>query len=118
MYTAQHRAIMNLKAEPFVPESKKQEDAMFDELEKQFVKNNPWIFKYADNMEFEYKLEKQFNENTVAPPSTPVSKKSPMKRKLDEVDYSDEAEDEEEEQPEMKETQKKMTYADIVKSSK
>jgi hypothetical protein len=49
------------------------EDALFDKLEKQFVKHN--------NMNF----ERQFNENVMAPPSSPVYR-SPMKRKLDEVD--------------------------------
>lgn len=71
---------MNIDAEPFVPESK-----MFDDLEKKFVKNNPWIFE--DEVEF----------------------KSSIKRKLDEVDYSDDSTEEDF-------TPEKATYADMVKN--
>ena len=51
---------MNVNAKPYVSERQKKEDEFFDSLEKQFVKNNSWLFE--DWVEMEYKLEKHFNE--------------------------------------------------------
>jgi hypothetical protein len=36
----------NTNAEPFIPESLKKENEIFDKLEQDFVKNNAWIFDF------------------------------------------------------------------------
>jgi len=90
---------MNVKAAPFVPEAQRLEDAMYDALEQQFVKSNKWLFD--DWIEFEYTLEKKFNQEVTPPPPTPVSASSPRKRKFDQIDNRKAA---------------KPSYADIVKS--
>jgi len=37
---------LNKDAKPFIPEYIKEENKMFDELEKNFVNNNSWIFDF------------------------------------------------------------------------
>jgi hypothetical protein len=37
---------LNKNAEPFIPNYVKEENKMFDELEKNFIKNNSWIFDF------------------------------------------------------------------------
>lgn len=54
---------LNPTAQPFIPESKRLEDEMFDRLESQFIKNNKWLFE-DDWVEFEYNLERRFNRTT------------------------------------------------------
>lgn len=39
---------LNTNANPFIPEYIKKENEMFDQLEKEFVKNNSWIFYFDD----------------------------------------------------------------------
>lgn len=97
---------MNVKAEQFVPESQKLEDALFDALEKQFVKNNPWLF------EFEYGVEKRFNQGVSAPPPTPVFA-SPRKRKFEQISYSQEPAEKV-----VEKEKQKPSYAAVVKGSK
>jgi hypothetical protein len=37
---------LNKDAKPFIPEYIEKENEMFNELEKNFVKNNSWIFEF------------------------------------------------------------------------
>lgn len=50
---------MNVNAKTFISDVQTIQDAMYDELERQFVKNNKWLF---EDENFEYKHEKKVNE--------------------------------------------------------
>jgi hypothetical protein len=45
MDTINERNGKNVNAKPYICEKQKEEDVLFDELEKRFVKNNQWIFE-------------------------------------------------------------------------
>lgn len=51
---------LNANAKEFYPKWAKEEDELFDTLEKKFVEKNPWIFKCYDDEE--YKSEWLFNK--------------------------------------------------------
>jgi hypothetical protein len=47
--TSDHSLLsLNKNAEPFIPEYIEKENKMFDQLEQEFIKNNPWIFYFDD----------------------------------------------------------------------
>lgn len=39
---------LNKNAEPFIPTYIEKENKIFDHLEQEFIKNNPWIFYFDD----------------------------------------------------------------------
>jgi hypothetical protein len=54
---------LNTKAQEFYPDWAKDEDRLFDELERIFVLRNPWIFEDEKTNVFnEYASESNFNK--------------------------------------------------------
>jgi hypothetical protein len=78
-------SLFNPNAKPFYPEAVIRENQMFDALEADFIKRNPWIFQERDSktsfIDLEVLLEKKFNELLKKLSISDENSKKSLKRK-------------------------------------